>query len=91
MLGHKRCGAVQAALSEDPTHGNIKSLVDFIKPAVEKAKIQVGERVDNVTKENIRMVVEQIKTSNPILSEAVEQKNWKFLKCFMTWMMIRWG
>jgi carbonic anhydrase len=75
VLGHERCGAVKATIetlekgSEAP--GHIASLVKAIKPAIEKARAQAGDLLDNAVRANVERVVEQLKTSGPILSELV--------------------
>jgi carbonic anhydrase len=75
VLGHERCGAVTATLQGGAVPGNIKCIVDSIKPAVEKGKARHtghGELLDTCTKSNVKMVAEKIRSSAPILSEKVE-------------------
>jgi carbonic anhydrase len=71
VMGHTRCGAVTAAVEGGKPDGHIGSLTKAIEPAVEKAKGEAGDRVENAVKENVRLVVEQLKGSGPILSEFV--------------------
>lgn len=75
VLGHERCGAVTAALQGGEAPGNIKSVVDTIKPAVEKGKSRHtghGELLDTCIRSNVKQVAEKIRTTAPILSEKVE-------------------
>lgn len=75
VLGHERCGAVTAAMQGGDAPGNIKSVVDAIKPAVEKGKARHtghGEVLDTCIRSNVKQVAEKIRTTAPILSEAVE-------------------
>jgi carbonic anhydrase len=75
VLGHERCGAVTAALQGGEAPGNIKSVVDAIKPAVEKGKARHtghGEVLDTCIISNVKQVAEKIRTTAPILSEKVE-------------------
>ncbi|MBW4494608.1 MAG: carbonic anhydrase [Oscillatoria princeps RMCB-10] len=72
VLGHERCGAVKAALEGNPVPGHIFSFVDAIKPAVDKARGKAGDALDNAVKANITMVVEQLKSSQPILADLVQ-------------------
>ena len=45
VLGHKRCGAVTAAVqSQGPPHGNIGAIIKTIAPAVKQAKKDVEGR-----------------------------------------------
>lgn len=75
VLGHERCGAVTAAMQGGDAPGNIKSIVDAIKPAIEKGKARYtghGELLDSCIKSNVKLVAEKIRTTAPILSEKVE-------------------
>jgi carbonic anhydrase len=72
VLGHERCGAVDAAVSGGEVPGHIKSIVDAIKTAVEKAKSESGNLLDNAVKENVALVVGQLKSSEPILEHLVQ-------------------
>lgn len=75
VLGHERCGAVSAALQGGDAPGNIKALVEAIKPAIEKGKALHtghGELSDTCIKSNVKLVAGKIRTTAPILSEAVE-------------------
>ncbi|WP_027360334.1 carbonic anhydrase [Desulforegula conservatrix] len=73
VLGHERCGAVEATVKGGEPHGHIGSLVKAIQPAVDKAKTQEGDLVDNAVNANVSMVVQQLKTSAPILEESVKK------------------
>lgn len=73
VLGHERCGAVDATVKGGEAPGHIGSLVKAIQPAVEKAKTQQGDLLDNAVKANVSMVVQQLKTSAPILEESVKK------------------
>jgi carbonic anhydrase len=75
VLGHESCGAVKAtveAVENNATaEAEINWLVDGIRPAVEEAKTQSGDLLDNAVKANVFLTDERLKGS-PILSEAVE-------------------
>jgi carbonic anhydrase len=71
VLGHERCGAVEAAVKGGEAPGHIKSLLETIRPAVEKAKGQPGDLAENAMRSNVKMVVDHLKTSNPILEHLV--------------------
>ena len=72
VLGHESCGAVTAAL-EGKADGHIAALVNLIKPAVDKSRGTPGDLVANAVRTNVQMVVQQLRTSTPILSELVAQ------------------
>ncbi|MDY0091066.1 MAG: carbonic anhydrase [Candidatus Vecturithrix sp.] len=72
VLGHENCGAVTAALQGGEAHGHLGSLLTAIQPAVSQAKTQTGNMLENAIKANMTRIVEQIKTTEPILSKAVQ-------------------
>ncbi|MBA4389790.1 MAG: carbonic anhydrase [Syntrophus sp. (in: bacteria)] len=71
VLGHSKCGAVTATVQGGEVHGHIGSIVKAIMPAVERAKAETGDLTDNSIKANALLVADQIKSSQPILSEMV--------------------
>lgn len=73
VLGHTKCGAVSATVSGGEAPGHIKSLCDAIKPAVEKAKKQDGDVLDNAIINNIIDVTQKIMDCEPILKELVKE------------------
>lgn len=71
VLGHSNCGAVGATVAGGELEGHLPSLTKAIQPAVELAKTQDGDLLDNSVKANAKIVTEQLKTSQPILSKLV--------------------
>ena len=61
VLGHNRCGAIQATLGGGAVHGNIGNLIRGILPAITKTKNEKGDPVDNAGRENVLLNVEGIK------------------------------
>jgi carbonic anhydrase len=77
VLGHERCGAVQAAVAvvkDDATFpGGIGQMIQPILPAVLHAQHQEGDLLDNAMRENVRGIVMRLQTSpEPILLEPLE-------------------
>lgn len=72
VLGHGKCGAVTATAQGGEAHGHIESIVRTIAPAVEKAKAQSGDLVDNAIRINVGLVVDKIKSSS-IIKKMLEQ------------------
>lgn len=68
VLGHERCGAVDAAAKGGTAPGKIGTLIEAIQPAVKSVKRQRGALVDNSISANVKMVVSQMRMLNPILS-----------------------
>jgi carbonic anhydrase len=72
VLGHAKCGAVQAAVKGGTAEGHVQVLIEAIRPAVEKAAAgNDGDMVEKTVIENVSLVVSQIKNSPPILSKMV--------------------
>ncbi|WP_445252204.1 MULTISPECIES: carbonic anhydrase [unclassified Microcoleus] len=72
ILGHERCGAVKAALDGKAVPGHISTLVAAIKPAVDSTKGQKGDAWDNAVRANVKMNVNKLQSSSPILAKAVK-------------------
>ena len=72
VLGHEHCGAVTAArevITRDARpEGHIITLVDAIRPAVERAARLPGDPVHRTVAANVDLVVDLIRGSHPILS-----------------------
>ncbi|HNY32216.1 MAG TPA: carbonic anhydrase [Fibrobacteria bacterium] len=77
VLGHERCGAVKATIealeSKGEVPGHIGELVRKLKPAVEAATSQPGDRMDNAVRENARRMAAELANSEPILKEKVKE------------------
>ncbi len=73
VLGHQRCGAVQAAketiAAKGKAPGHIESLVTAIKPAVEAT---AKEDLDATIRANVKNVVQALRSSTPILKSKVD-------------------
>ncbi|MGH8048853.1 MAG: carbonic anhydrase [Chthoniobacterales bacterium] len=77
VLGHDKCGAVDAAIKVvndgEKLPGHLPGLVAHIKPAVKIANTQNGDLLENAIRENVRLNVEKLKVSGPVISKFVEQ------------------
>jgi carbonic anhydrase len=70
VLGHTRCGAVEATIQGGDLHGShIETLVKSIKPAVEQASHEAGPLSYNAMRDNVQNAVKQLRDSEPILHE----------------------
>ena len=73
VLGHQRCGAVDAAkqtiAAKGKAPGHIQSLVTAIKPAVEAT---AKDDLDTTIKANVKNVVQALRSSTPILKAEVD-------------------
>lgn len=73
VLGHLRCGAVDAAVKGGEAPGQIGALMNAIEPAVDRVRHQPGSLLANAVDANIRMGVANLRASNPILSKRIAQ------------------
>jgi len=73
VLGHDSCGAVTAVVSGGEAPGHLSSLVEAITPAVEEARGMKGDLLNNSIDMNTKNIVEELKTTDPILSKAVKE------------------
>lgn len=82
VLGHTKCGAIQATLdelqqpSENQSH-NILSIVDFIRPSVEGLLIpglQLDPEVllEQAVRNNVRVTAEHLRCGSPLLESLVQ-------------------
>ena len=78
VLGHRSCGAVDAAIKsiKDGTTlpGHLPSLVSALSPAVKAAEGLPGNMLDNAIKQNVMLNVEKLKSATPIIDKAVAEK-----------------
>src|SRR5262249_31696583 len=57
VMGHQKCGAVTAAAESGEAEGHLPSLLALIRPAIERAKGQPGDLIDNAVHINVENVV----------------------------------
>ncbi len=72
VLGHENCGAVQAILQGKMS--DIKPIAKLIAPAIEKTKKQTKDRLENTIKENVRLIVEELRKSRSFKKLLQEEK-----------------
>ena len=73
ILGHSQCGNVDATIKGGQSPGHIGSLVQAIKPALDRLKKQSPDWVNVVAKENVKIGVERLRTEDPILTARYEE------------------
>jgi carbonic anhydrase len=79
VIGHTNCGAIKGAI-DDVQLGHLTGLLAKIKPAMEEVPADVEPRnsknpefVDEVAKDNVRLVMQQIRERSPILREMIDK------------------
>ncbi|MFA0964092.1 carbonic anhydrase [Roseivirga sp. BDSF3-8] len=73
VLGHESCGAVTAAVNE-VKGGHLDALTKAIRPAVETASKQDGDKVDNAIRQNAVNMTNLLRNSEPVIKDMVENK-----------------
>lgn len=74
VLGHTQCGAVNAAVNLPEVPGHVVTLINAIKPAVEKAhESNPDNLLDASIRANVLMQVDQLKKLEPVLAKRVRE------------------
>ena len=82
VLGHKKCGAVKAALEGNPLPGQMGSIIAAIQPAINRANKDDSEKFYTETiKRNVMLQLEKLNAS-PLLHELVEQGSLKIVGAY---------
>lgn len=79
VLGHERCGAVQAALKSDLLPGRIGTFVEDIKPALNGINSQSKESVNEAVVANVRYQVQLLRESSSILTQLIQDGKLKIV------------
>ena len=70
VMGHKKCGAVDAAIKGAQVPGQIASLLDAIKPGIAKLDSKKADQLEAGVKANVVYQVQKIQES-PVISKLV--------------------
>lgn len=81
VLGHERCGAVKATIQGNSVPGQIGSILEAIKPAVDQAKGLPGNELENTTKANVLHQVGKLKAS-PVISQLIQEGKLKVVGAY---------
>lgn len=79
VLGHRKCGAVAAAVKGDPLPGRIGTFVEDIKPAVDRIRNKAGDITENAVIANVQYQVEILKETSSILSQQIRDGKLKIV------------
>jgi len=72
VLGHERCGAVDAAVQDVQEKSRLPKLLQAIRPAVLKAEKQKGNLLQNSIRQNVIDVVTLLRADQPVLAPLVQ-------------------
>lgn len=75
VMGHERCGAVEAMLSGALPHNHIKSIIDSLRNESEIKAIPVNDeqRLAHCVEANIKHGVKELLTQSEVIQTAVQQ------------------
>lgn len=79
VLGHAKCGAVKAAIKDEPLPGRIGTFVEEIKPAVEIARSKSGDIEENSVISNARYQAQRLTESSAILRKLTKEGKLKIV------------
>ncbi|MFO1463379.1 MAG: carbonic anhydrase [bacterium] len=80
VLGHERCGAVDATLKGQPVPGQIQAVVDAVKPALAGDSCKKSPQVlDCSIEANVDYIVKQLQTSGSVLPDLIKQGKLKIV------------
>lgn len=66
VLGHRRCGAVIAAVAGHEEEGDVGPMLSELRPAVAASKGMAGDPVENAVRENVELVMKNLATSEEL-------------------------
>jgi carbonic anhydrase len=73
VLGHTSCGALKAAMENDPVPGQIPALYQYLRQAVEQSR----GNLDSAIEDNAMNQAELLRTSSGVVRDAVSAGNLK--------------
>ena len=74
VMGHAKCGAVTAAISDTTYDGYIENLIDHIRPAVRRAGGVEGDLIDNAIRINADIMAQQLIDRSDLIAKASNSK-----------------
>ena len=81
VMGHKRCGAVDATIKGGHVPDNILAIAKIIAPAVEKAKGMKGDLLDNAVRINAENMAQAIERS-PVIEELLKEQKIRIVTAY---------
>jgi carbonic anhydrase len=81
VLGHERCGAVQAAIANQPVPGQIGSILQNIKPVVIAGKKEQGDLVTATAIANVKNQM-AILNYSPVVTDLIKSGKLKIMGGF---------
>jgi carbonic anhydrase len=80
VMGHKSCGAVQAAIDQAELSDNADVLLSRVQPAIDALNDYEGDKtsgnadyVDQVVKKNVHLTVDEMLEKSPVLRNLLDE------------------
>lgn len=71
VLGHERCGAVEATLTGGAVPGHLSAVAAAIRPGIAAAPGRPGDPLANAVHDNVMAVVRRLRVADPVLAPKV--------------------
>ena len=81
VMGHNDCGAVKGAI-DNVELGNLTQLVDQIKPAIVGDTTNRYNMLNETSKNNVKMTIENILKSSSVVSDLVKENKVKIVGAY---------
>lgn len=78
VLGHGNCGAVKATIAGKAVPGQISSLYQFIRPAVDQA----GDDPDQAIRANAKIQARLLAQASPVLAKAIHDNDLRVVPAY---------
>ncbi|MDD5362019.1 MAG: carbonic anhydrase family protein [Ignavibacteria bacterium] len=81
VLGHNKCGAVKGAV-DNAELGNLTQLVNQIKPAITGDKSNPDKLLDETSRKNVKLTIENILKHSDVISGLVKEGKVKIVGAY---------
>src|SRR5260370_18372438 len=82
VLGNQSCGAVSASVEGGTDTGDIPDVLRAISPAIEEAKGQAGDPIENAVRANARSIAKHLQSAGPIIAPRVQSGEVKIVAAY---------
>lgn len=82
VLGHTNCGAIEATLKMKTLPGYLSHITAYIHPAVQIARQQTGDLLENSVQINAQMAAVQLLSYSTIIEKSVQKNQLKVVAAY---------
>jgi carbonic anhydrase len=73
VMGHSRCGAIEAALADGAATGAVSTIILALAPSIARAKESRGELAVAASQEHVRSTVAMLERREPVIKRLVAE------------------